>query len=52
MILNSMLSGSPAFLFAMSLLLLAIYGLACVARACLRLGQRAFSRARHTSAHF
>jgi hypothetical protein len=51
MILNSMLSSSPAFLFAMSLLLLAIYGVVCLAKACVRLGQRAFSHARHTSAH-
>ena len=51
MILNSMLSSSPAFLFAMSLLLLAIYGVVRLAGACLRFGQRAFSHARHTSAH-
>ena len=52
MILNSMLSSSPAFLFAMSLLLLAIYGVVRLAKACLQLGQRAFSQARHTSVHF
>jgi len=51
MILNSMLSSSPAFLFAMSLLLLAIYGVFYLVKACVRLGQRAFSHARHTSAH-
>ena len=51
MILNSMLSSSPVFLFAISLLLLAIYGAVRLARACLQLGQRAFSHARHTSAH-
>ena len=51
MILNSMLSSSPAFLFAMSLLLLAIYGVVRLAKACFQFGQRAFSHARHTSAH-
>ena len=51
MILNSLLSSSPAFLFAMSLLLLAAYGVARLAKACFEFGRRAFSHARHTSAH-
>jgi hypothetical protein len=51
MILNSMLDSSPVFLFAMSLVLLAMYGLARLAKACFQFGQRAFSHSRHTSAH-
>jgi hypothetical protein len=51
MILNSMLSSSPVFLFAISLLLLATYGMVRLVRACFQFGQRAFSHARHTSAH-
>lgn len=51
MILNSMLSSSPVFLFAMSLVLLALYGVVRLAKACFHHGQRAFSHARHTSAH-
>jgi hypothetical protein len=51
MILNSMLSSSPVFLFAFSLLLLAIYGMVRLARACFQFGQRAVSHARQASAH-
>jgi len=51
MILNSLLASSPVFLFAMSLLLLAMYGVARLAKACFQFGQRAFSHAKHTSAH-
>ena len=51
MILNSMLASSPEFLFAISLLLLAMYGVVRLAKACFHFGQRALSHARHTSAH-
>jgi hypothetical protein len=51
MILNSMLDSSPVFLFGMSLLLLALYGVVRLARACFQFGQRAFSHPKHTSAH-
>ncbi|WP_157474995.1 hypothetical protein [Lysobacter sp. Root494] len=51
MILNSMLSSSPVFLFAMSSLLLALYGMVRLAKACFQYGQRAFSHSRRASAH-
>jgi hypothetical protein len=51
MILNSMLANSPAFLFLMSLLLLAVYGMARLLRTCFLVGQRAFLHMRHASAH-
>jgi hypothetical protein len=51
MILNSMLSSSPVFLFGMSLVLLALYGVVRLAKACFQFGQRALSHPRHTSAH-
>lgn len=40
MILDAMLSNSPVFLFAMSALLLAGYGVVRVARACVARGRR------------
>jgi len=51
MILNAMLSSSPGFLFAVSLLLLAAYGLARLAGACLQVAHRALFHRGHLSAH-
>ena len=51
MILNSMLDSSPVFLFAVSLLLLALYGVVRLVKACFQFGQRVLSHPRHTSAH-
>lgn len=51
MILDWMLSSSPMFLFLVSLLLVAIYGLARLARGCLRVIGRWLGKMRSPLAH-